>query len=99
MGRWQHVYTDTDGGGLDPLNDTTDIRFAFPGDGTVTYCQHITGAIEVGPNENVVNYTLDGAVLVFPDPAPGYEALAWDDEVMLWKNLGNPAETYVLLKR
>lgn len=97
-GSWQHTFTITNGGVPDPLNDTTDIRFVFPGDDTLIYCQHITGVVEVGPSDNSTAFTIDGNLIDLPMSA-GYTAVAWSDTVMLWDNNTITGEQYVLERR
>ena len=98
LGSWQHTYTITGGGAPEPLNDTTDIRFVFPGGDAIVYCQHITGVVQVGPNENAATFTLDGTEIGLPTSA-GYNAAAWSQDVMLWDNNTIPGEQYVLQRR
>ena len=98
VGAWQHTYTIRSGGAPSALNDTTDIRFVFPSDDELIYCQHITGIVEVGPNERRVSFTLDGTQIQLPGTA-GYNAVAWSEDVMLWDNNTISGEQYVLERR
>jgi len=98
-GAWQHTFTKTEPGEYEPLRDTTDIRFVFPAADALLYCQSVTaGAVKIGPRENATPVRFEGDRLVLRS-GPGYTALAWSPDVMLWRNERNPRETYVLQRR
>jgi hypothetical protein len=99
IGSWQHTFIDTGGAGYEPTGGGTDIRFVFPDAATMLYCQNVVmGAVKIGPRERSAALGLEGDRLVLPG-APGYTALAWSKDVMLWRNERNPKETYLLQRR
>jgi len=99
-GAWQHTFIDKGGRGYEALGDTIDIRFVFPDGERFVYCQHITGPgpVKIGPATRAAPLRLEGAQIVLPR-APGYTALAWSKDVMLWRNNRRPSETYLLQRR
>jgi hypothetical protein len=98
-GAWQHTFTKTEPGEYEPLRDTTDIRFVFASAESLIYCQSVmAGAVKIGPRENATPVRFEGDRLVLRS-GPGYTALAWSSDVMLWRNERNPRETYVLQRR
>lgn len=89
IGAWQLVAIDGE-----PVEE--DIRYVFPSDSEVLYCQDVPGATPQAVNAG--EYTLDGDVIVMNGGAATYTALKWGADVMTWNNdrLGN---TYLLARR
>ena len=82
LGSWQHTHID-EGSGFVPLKPTTDIRFVLSGD-TFLYCQDVKGATKQSENSAALN--IEGAEIILPSPATGYEVVAWNDDMMVWLN-------------
>ncbi len=81
VGAWQHTHVDT-GSGFEPVSE--DIRYVFPSDERLLYCQHVAGVTDHA--ENSADITWDGTRIVLPGGAPGFVVQSWDDAAMVWVN-------------
>lgn len=93
IGSWQHTHFDS-GSGWEA--NTNDIRYVFPTDSTLLYCQHVPGITDHA--ENRAGMTLNGTVIQPPDPHPGFEVVAWSTDRMLWTN-NLDGSRYLLVRR
>lgn len=93
IGSWQHTHFDS-GTGFEEVSK--DIRYVFPSTEQLIYCQHVPGVTDHA--ENAAAYTLEGSTILPPSPHPGFEALAWSGDSMLWKN-NRDGSTYLLVRR
>jgi hypothetical protein len=82
LGSWQHTHIN-EGSGFVAVKPTTDIRFVLSPD-RLLYCQDVEGATK--QRENSVVLILEGDEIVLPSPATGYQAIAWNDDTMVWLN-------------
>lgn len=96
VGQWQHTYIISPDDMIDALGDGSDIRFMITRE-RLNFCQHITGAVEVGPSGNESAYELEGDTIDLG--ATTYTAVTWNDEVMVWNNDRVEGEQYVLQRR
>jgi hypothetical protein len=94
LGAWQHTYIDS-GSGFEALDTTRDIRYVLA-DGRFLYCQDVEGATSQA--ENSAPLKVEGAEIVLPAPASGYEVVAWNDTMMVWRNLRDDS-LYLLERR
>lgn len=96
LGKWQHTYTVMEDDSIEPVNDTTDIRFMIAAD-QLAYCQHVTGSREIGPDRNLQDYTLDGDTIDLGGTT--YTAINWNEDVMIWNNDTLGDQQYILQRR
>jgi hypothetical protein len=94
LGSWQHTYIDS-GSGFEALDTTRDIRYVLA-DGRFLYCQDVEGATDQA--ENSAPLKVEGAMIVLPSPATGYEVVAWNEDMMVWRNLRDDS-LYLLERR
>ena len=93
-GSWQHTAIDS-GSGFEALDTTRDIRYVLA-DGRFLYCQDVEGATDQA--ENSAPLKVEGAMIVLPSPATGYEVVAWNANMMVWRNLRDDS-LYLLERR
>jgi len=93
-GAWQHTYIDS-GSGFEALDTTRDIRYVLA-EGRFLYCQDVEGATDQA--ENSAALKIEGATIVLPSPATGYEVVAWNENMMVWRNLRDDS-LYLLERR
>lgn len=96
QGKWQHTYTVSGPGMSNPTGEGVDIRYMFDGD-VMNFCQHITGVVEVGPDSNQAEFTLEGDTINLG--VVTYTAIAWSEDVMVWNNDSMQDEQYILQRR
>lgn len=93
IGAWQHTHFD-DGDGIEPV--TGDIRYVFPADGEMIYCQHIAGITDRA--EQAAPITIVDNRISPPAPHPGFDVMLMGDDTMVWIN-NMDGSSYVLVRR
>lgn len=93
VGAWQHTHFDS-GDGWESAS--ADIRYVFPSAEQLLYCQHVPGVTEHAQNRAAIR--LEGSLILPPDPHPGFEAVAWSADRMLWVNKLD-GSSYLLVRR
>ena len=92
-GSWQHTHFDA-GQGFEALGQ--DIRYVFPSDDEILYCQHVPGVTDHA--ENRASITWEDTTIVLPGGAVRFTVTDWSESSMLWLNhLDN--STYLLVRR
>ena len=80
VGAWQHTHIDS-GGGFEPVG--IDIRYVFPDQSRLLYCQHVVGVTEQAENRADVAWDEHTIVL---HGTPGYTVTDWNADTMVWQN-------------
>ncbi|MGX1702282.1 hypothetical protein [Microbacterium sp. NPDC055357] len=93
VGAWQHTHYD-DGSGFEPVEQ--DIRFVFPTNTQLLYCQDVTGITDRAENRAAI--TWEGERMILPGQAPGYIVTEWDADSMVWTNRMDDS-SYLLQRR
>lgn len=93
IGSWQHTHFDTGSGWESTSND---LRYVFPAEDRMIYCQHVPGITDHA--ENRAGISLEGALIQPPSPHPGFEVVAWSTDTMLWVNHFDDSR-YLLVRR
>lgn len=96
QGFWQHTYIIDPSGEVSPM-DFSDNRFVLTDGDTLTYCQHTSDPIEVGPAASRGEYELDGTTIRVDDWEI-YNVAAWSEDILVWDNLLLGGQ-YVLQRR
>lgn len=95
IGSWQHTHID-EGGGFDPVNDPTDIRYVFPSATELLYCQNVPGITDEAENEAEI--TINDREILLPGGAGSYVVEAWSNDAMVWTNTRD-GSLYLLQRR
>lgn len=93
IGAWQHTYFSEGGAQTATLPD---IRYIFPSEGGLIYCQDIPGS--TSSSEARTDFVIEGTFIKLPDDHPGFEVIAISDDAMLWINHIDGSE-YLLERR
>ncbi len=91
IGSWQLTHF---GDGTSYSETTKDLRYVFTDD-RMFYCQDVPGVTDKA--ENSARLVLEGTLIALPEPAKGFDVVAWNDDVMVWHNL--LLDDYFVLKR
>ena len=93
VGAWQHTHVN-DGGGMKPVSG--DIRYIFPSENEMIYCQDIPGITDKAEQPTLI--TIADNRISPPAPHPGFDVMLMDENTMVWIN-NLDGSSYVLVRR
>lgn len=94
IGSWQHTHYD-EGAGYVPL-EGKDIRFVFPAEDRLLYCQHVPGITDYA--ENAADIGWDGTTILVQETTRLYTVNSWSADSMVWIN-ERDGSRYLLQRR
>ncbi|MGB3413570.1 MAG: hypothetical protein WBA28_02520 [Microbacteriaceae bacterium] len=93
IGAWQLTHINT-GAGLEPVS--ADIRYIFPAEGQMIYCQNVPGVTDHAEQSTTI--TIERTRISPPGSHKGFEVLLMDDTSMAWVN-NTDSSSFLLVRR